>query len=78
MQALRSQLLKDPSSVRVDAHKGSETGSGKAYYARRVHPSIVSKITEIVAEGIIDIQTVKSMLRHYVLHKLCKDNPPQL
>ena len=87
MQALHSQLLKDPSSVQVvtktfislptaDAHKGHQSGPGMACYTRRVHPTVVNKIGEIVAEGITDVQTVKRMLRHYVLHDLCKDQPP--
>lgn len=87
MQALHLQLLKDPSSVQVvtktfislptaDAHKGHQSGPGMACYTRRIHPTVVNKIGEIVAEGITDVQTVKHMFRHYILHDLCKDQPP--
>ena len=73
MQALRSQLLKDPSSVQVvtksfislptaDAHKGHQSGPGMACYTRRVHPTVVNKIGETVGEGITDVQTMKRML----------------
>ena len=73
MKALHSQLLKDPSSVQVvtktftslstaDAHKGHQSGPGMACYTRRVHPTVVNKIGEVVAEGITDVQTVKRML----------------
>ena len=60
----------------ADAYKGHQSGPGMACYTRRVHPTVVNKIGEVVAEGITDVQTVKRMLRHYVLHDLCKDQPP--
>ena len=88
MQALHSQLLKDPPSVQVvtksfislptaDAYKGHQSGPGMACYTRRVLPTVVNKIGETVGEDITDVQTMKRMLQHYVLYELCKDEPPQ-
>ena len=41
-----------------------------------MNEKVATKISEIVADGITDIPQVRSLLRHYVMHDLCKDNPP--
>ena len=37
---------------------------------------VAAKIVEIVAEGITEVIQVRNLLRHYVVHDLCKDEPP--
>lgn len=37
---------------------------------------VAAKITQLVGEGIIDIHEVKKLIRHYVMHELFKDSPP--
>ena len=41
-----------------------------ALYGQRIHPKLDSKIYELVAEGITNVQEVKNHLKHYVLHVL--------
>ena len=44
--------------------------------AQRVNPYVAQKISELVAEGMIDPQEIKRALKHYVNTVLCADNPP--
>ena len=37
-------------------------------YSQRVHPILITKIAELVADGITDIQEIRKMLRNYVKH----------
>ena len=87
MKELKEQLERDASSVQIttayfvtlpkeDAHHGHPTGEGVAGFSQRMNEKVATKISEIVADGIIDIPQVRSLLRHYVMHDLCKDNPP--
>ena len=59
-----------------DAYHGHPTGEGVAGFSQRMNEKVATKISEIVADGITDIPPVRSLLRHYVMHDLCKDNPP--
>ena len=43
-----------------------------------MNDKVVTKITEIVAIGITGISHVRRLCDHYVMHKLCKGNPPYL
>ncbi len=36
---------------------------------------MASKIAEIVADGITDKVQVRTLLRHYIMHELCKEVP---
>lgn len=59
-----------------EAHTGHYTESGVAGFAQRVNPQVATRIAEIVAEGIIDKSQVHSLFHHYVMHKPCKEKPP--
>ena len=87
MNELKQQLDRDASSVQTttayfvtlpteDAHHGHPTGGGVEGFSQRMNEKVATKISEIVADGIADIPQVRSLLRHYVMHDLCKDNPP--
>ena len=87
MKELKQQLERDASSVQTttanfvtlpteDAHHGHPTGEGVAGFSQRMNEKVATKISEIIADGITDIPQVRSLLRHYVMHDLCKDNPP--
>ncbi len=87
MNTLKLQLSKNPSAVATkvmyfvsmpmeEAHTGHPTGRGVAGFAQRVNPQVASKIAEIVADGITDKTHVRTLLRHYVMHQLCKEAPP--
>jgi len=39
-------------------------------YLLKVHPKIIQKIHDLVADGITAVQEIKRVLRHYVLHVL--------
>ena len=43
-----------------------------------MNDKVAAKIVEIVAEGITEVTQVRNLLRHYVVHDLCKDEPPDL
>ena len=61
-----------------ECHSGHPTGSGIAGFSQRVNDKVSVKIAELVAEGITEIHDVQKLLRHYVLHDLCKDRHPDL
>ena len=44
--------------------------------AQRVNPYVAKKISELVAESMIDPQEIKRALKHYVNTVLCANNPP--
>ena len=85
MNALKFELSTNPSAVtaRVTCqcqwnkhNTGHPTGKGVARYSQRVNPQVASKIADIVADGMIDKVQVRILLRHYVMHELCKEVPP--
>ena len=39
-------------------------------YSQRIHPILITRIAELVADGITDIQEIRKMLIHYVKHKV--------
>ena len=59
-----------------DAHSGHPTGNGVAGFSQRVNEKVAAKIAELVAEGITEIHEVRRLLRHYVMHDLCRESPP--
>ena len=44
--------------------------------SQRMNEKVAAKIAELVAEGITEIHEVRRLLRHYVMHDLCRDSPP--
>ena len=59
-----------------DAHTGHPTGNGVAGFSQRMNEKVAAKIAELVAEGITEIHEVRRLLRHYVMHDLCRESPP--
>jgi len=59
-----------------EAH--SHDVNGPISYGQRIHPKLISKIYELVSEGITNVQEVKNHLKHYVLHVLCVHQRPNL
>ena len=59
-----------------DAHTGHPTGNGVAGFSQRTNEKVAAKIAELVAEGITEINEVRRLLRHYVMHDLCRESPP--
>ncbi|MCG8624818.1 MAG: hypothetical protein MJE68_22825, partial [Proteobacteria bacterium] len=47
-----------------EAHSGHPVGSN-AMYSQRIHPLLITKITEMVLEGITNTTEVKRSLRFY-------------
>ena len=43
---------------------------------RGSNDKVAIKISELVADGVTESDKVRSILRHYVLKDLCKNNPP--
>ena len=60
-----------------EAHTNHPTGKGVGGYSQRMNQQVAAKIAELVADGITDKQQVRTLLRRYVMHELCKDTPPQ-
>ena len=61
-----------------EAHKNYHNTTGAASFAHRIHPKLVSKIYELVSEGITNVQEVKNHLKHYVSHVLCVHQKPDI
>ncbi len=59
-----------------DAHTGHPTGNGVAGFSQKMNEKVAAKIAELVAEGITEIHEVRRLLRHYVMHDLCRESPP--
>ena len=87
IQALKTKLNEEPESIETkivwfvslpieDAHTGHPTGKGTAGFAKRMDGKVAAKIVDIVTSGITDKAQVRSSLRHYVMHELCRDLPP--
>ena len=85
MQELKQQLNRDAALVETttayfvslpteSAHHGHPTGGGVAGFSQRMNEKVATKISEIVGDGIIS--QVRSLLRQYVVHDLCKDDVP--
>ena len=58
-------------NVTEDTHISHLTGNGAAGFSQRVSENVAEKILELVAEGITE---VRRLLRHYVMHDLCREN----
>ena len=52
------------------AHENFHPIGAGALFTGKVHPKVIHKIHELVADGITGVQEVKKALRHYVLHLL--------
>ena len=52
------------------AHENFHPIGEAALSTRKVHPKVIHKIYDLVADGICCVQEVKKALRHYVLHVL--------
>ena len=87
MNALKLLLSKNPEAVITkvmyfvslpteEAHNGHPVGAGVGGFSQRMNGQVAAKIAEIVAEGITDKSQVRTLLRYYVMHELCKDAPP--
>ena len=87
LQKLKSNLAEPTATVfsescyfvvlpKEEAH--SHDIDGPALYGQRIHPKLVSKIYELVAEGITNVQEVKNHLKCYVLHVLYVHQIPDL
>lgn len=51
-------------------------GPGVAGFAQKIHPKLVSKIHELVSEGIMAVSEIKRILKNYASHTLCLDSLP--
>ena len=61
-----------------EAHHSVHPTEGAIGYAQRMHPKLVEKIQDLVAEGITNVQEVKRALKYYVNHTLCPDSKPDI
>ena len=52
-----------------NAHCGHPTGEMSGF-SQRVHPMIITKISDLVASGITDVQEIRKLLWHYVQHTI--------
>ena len=88
LKSLRDKLAA-PSTVKMEqqfyvvlptakAHEQSHETGGAILFAQCIHPQLVKRIYELVAEGIIDTQEVKRHLKHYVLHVMCLKQKPNI
>ena len=41
-----------------------------------MNEKVAAKIAELVAEGITELHDVRRLLRHYIMHDLCRESPP--
>jgi len=56
-------------------HQTHPTGTSVAL-VQKVHPLLIQKIHELVLAGVSESNEMKRHLKHYVLHCLSKDDPP--
>ena len=84
------QLKEDLANCKVTVHRANKyfvslptkeahnhpVGPGVAGFAQKIHPKLVSKIHELVSEGITAVPEIKRILRNYVSHTLCIDILP--
>ena len=56
-------------------HDTHRTGTSVAF-AQKVHPLLIQKIHELVLAGVSESIEMKRHLKHYVLHCLSEDGPP--
>ena len=72
------------SDLKAAIQKGNTVATKTAYFVslptveahNGVSEEVATKIAELVGEGITDIHEVGKFLRHYVMHDLFKDSPP--
>ena len=87
MRLSKAELQDNPDAIKIktmwfislpseDAHSSHPTGKGVAGFSQRMNDKVAAKIVEIVAEGITEVTQVRNLLRHYVVHDLCKDEHP--
>ena len=62
--------------VSLPTEADHHTGDGIAGFSQRMNDKVVAKIVELVAEGITEIHEVRRLLRHYVMHDLCRESSP--
>ncbi len=82
LEGLKSSLSTDPSTLKIiyryfvslpceSAHSDHPTGEA-AGFAQKLHPLIISKISDMVYAGITNITDIKRSLRWYVQHDVAK------
>lgn len=59
-----------------ECHSGHPTGHGVAGFSQKVNEKVAAKISELVAESITEVHDVRRLLKHYVIHDLCKGEHP--
>ena len=59
-----------------EAHHAFHPTHGPASYAQRVHPKLIEKIYELVADGTTEVCEVKRALKYHVSNVLCPDLKP--
>ena len=60
----------------LEAHEKTHPVKQAAVFSQKVNRAVAQMITELVAEGITEIDDVKKALRHRINHYLCKGSPP--
>ena len=58
------------SFAREKSHENFHPSGEAAWFTRKVHPKMMHKIYDLVADGICCVLEVKKALRHYLLHVL--------
>jgi len=58
----------------IKAHEAFHPTSGAACFAQKIHPKLVEKVHELVAEGITDVREIKRALKQYVNRILYPDS----
>lgn len=61
-----------------EAHHSVHPTEGAIGYAQGIHPKLVEKIQDLVAEGITNVPEVTRALKYYVNHTLCPDSKPDI
>ena len=60
-----------------EAHHAFHPTHGPASYSQRVHPKLIEKIYELVADGLTEAHEVKRALKNHVTNVLCPDSKPE-
>ena len=55
------------------AHENFHPFNDGALFTEKVHPKVIQKIHDLVADGITAVQEVKKAVRHYVIHILAPE-----
>ena len=59
-----------------EAHHDTHPTGTNVAFAQKVHPLLIQKIHELVLAGVSESIEMKRHLKHYVLHCLSEDGPP--